>query len=141
MKKIGAKIISIHGDSKLIIKQIKLEYSAKHPILRAYKIVVLDFIEGFVEYDLSTIPRNQNILANSLSFSASTCQMPHPSWQYIVEVKHQLTLPHNVRYWQVFGNDKQIENFRQSKDEFEEDSIDVECDLEDKIVVHSDLEN
>ena len=39
----------------------------------------------------------------------------------------------------MFGNDKQIENFMQSKDEYEEDSIDLDCELEDQIVVHSNV--
>jgi ribonuclease HI len=79
LKKLGAKRISIHGDSELIIKQIKGEYSAKHPRLRAYMNVVLDFLECFIEYDLSAIPRDQNILADGLATSASTCKIPFPS--------------------------------------------------------------
>ena len=79
LKKLGAKRISIHGDAELIIKQIKGEYSAKRPRLREYRNGVLDFLESFVEYELFAIPRNQNILANSLAFSASTCKMPYPN--------------------------------------------------------------
>ena len=56
LKKLGAKRVSIHGDFELIIKQIKGEYSAKHPRLRAYRNAALDFLECFIEYDLSSIP-------------------------------------------------------------------------------------
>ena len=35
LKKVGAKQVMVRGDSKLIIKQIKGEYAAKHPRLRA----------------------------------------------------------------------------------------------------------
>jgi translation initiation factor 2 beta subunit (eIF-2beta)/eIF-5 len=52
LKKLSAKRISIRGDSELIIKHIKGEYSAKHPRLRAYMNVVLDFLQCFTEYDL-----------------------------------------------------------------------------------------
>lgn len=31
LKKLNAKIISVYGDSKLVIKQVKGEYQAKHP--------------------------------------------------------------------------------------------------------------
>lgn len=31
LKKLNAKIISIYGDSELVIKQVKGEYQAKHP--------------------------------------------------------------------------------------------------------------
>lgn len=72
LKKLGAKRISVHGDSKLIIKHIKGEYYANHPRLRAYRNVVLDFLQTFVEYDLAVIPRNRNILANGLDFSPIT---------------------------------------------------------------------
>lgn len=102
---------------------------------------MLDFLESkFVEYDLFVIPRNQNILANSLAFSASSYKMPYPNRQYTVELKHQPLVLDNMKYWQVFDNDKQIEIFLQSKDEYEDDSIDLECELENQIVVHSDVE-
>lgn len=99
LKKLGAKRISIQGDSTLIIKQIKGEYSAKHPRLIAYINVVLDFLESFVKYDLSAFPRNKNILGNSLAFSASSYKIPYPNWQYIVEMKHRLVVLDNTRYW------------------------------------------
>jgi len=56
LKKLGAKRISIQGDAEIIIKQIKEVYLGKHPKMREYINVVLDFLEGFLEYDISTIP-------------------------------------------------------------------------------------
>jgi ribonuclease HI len=47
LKKDGAKNIMVRGDSELVIKQIKGEYLAKHPRLRAYMNVVLDFLKCF----------------------------------------------------------------------------------------------
>jgi len=140
LKKLDAKRISIQGDVELIIKQIKGEFSTKHPRFRACINAMLDFLESFVEYDLSAIPRNQNILANSLAFSTSSCKMPYPNQQYTVEMKHRPTVPDNMKYWKVFGNDKQIESFLKSKDEYEDDSIDLKSELENKIVVHSSVE-
>lgn len=98
LKTLGAKRISIQGDFELIIKRIKGEYLAKHPRLRAYINVVFDFLESFVEYDLSAIPRNQNILANSLAFSTNSCKMPYPNRQYTMEVKHRIVVLENMRY-------------------------------------------
>jgi ribonuclease HI len=43
LKKLGTRRISVRGNSKLIIKQIKGEYSGKHSILRDYINVVLYF--------------------------------------------------------------------------------------------------
>jgi ribonuclease HI len=131
LKNLGAKRISIRGDSELIIKQIKGEYSAKHPRLRAYINVVLDFLQCFTEYDLQVIPRGQNILVDGLATSAATCKIPfHPNRQYTVEVKCRPVVPDNIRYWQVFGNDEQIDDFLQSKNEFECANIDVDSDDE-----------
>ena len=86
---------------------------------------MLDFLERFLEYDLSAIPRKQNIIPNNMAFSTSSCKMPYPNQEYVLEVKHQPAVPDNMRYCQVFGNDKQIESFLQSRDEFQDDSIDL----------------
>jgi ribonuclease HI len=72
LKRVGTKNIMVRGDSKLFIKQIKGEYSAKHPRLRAYRNVVLDFLQCFTEVDLQVMPRGQNILAVGLATSAAT---------------------------------------------------------------------
>jgi ribonuclease HI len=76
LKKVGAKQIMVRGDSKLIIKQIKGEYVAKHPRLRAYRNVVLDALKCFNEVNLQVIPRGQNILADGLATSAASCKIP-----------------------------------------------------------------
>jgi ribonuclease HI len=57
LKEMGSRRIVVHGDSELIINQVKGIYQEKHPILRAYRNTVLDLLEGFSEYSLSVIPR------------------------------------------------------------------------------------
>jgi len=80
--------------------------------MRAYRNVVLDFLESFIEYSMFVVYTNQNVFPNGLATSASTCKLPFcPTRQYIVEVKNKPTVPNNIRYWQVFGSDAQIENF------------------------------
>jgi ribonuclease HI len=71
-KKLGAKKIMVRGDYELVIKQIKGEYSAKHPRRRAYRNVVLDFLQCFTEIDLQVIPKGQNILADGMVTSVAT---------------------------------------------------------------------
>jgi hypothetical protein len=64
-----------------------------------------------------------------LATSKTTYKIPfHPTHQYTVEVKCRPTIPDNIRYWQVFGNDDQIEDFLQCKNEFECTNIDLEND-------------
>ena len=71
LKKLNAKRISVYGDSKLIIKQVKGEYQAKHSILRAYRNAVLDILKTFPEYTLTAVPKMQNIIANFLATTTS----------------------------------------------------------------------
>jgi ribonuclease HI len=139
LKKVGAKKIMVRGDSELIIKQIKGEYAAKHPSLRAYRNVVLDALKCFNEIDLQVMSRGQNILADGLATSAASCKIPFRQTRpYTVEVKCRPTVPDNIRYWKVFGNDDQIEDFLQCKNDFECTNIDLED--EDENVNNSESE-
>ena len=56
-----------------------------------------------------------------------------------MEVKCKLNVPDNIRYWQVFGNDDQIEDFLQCKNDFECTNIDLEN--EDENVKRPDFGN
>jgi ribonuclease HI len=47
LKELGARRIVVHGDSELVINQVKGIYQSKHPRLRAYRNLVLDIIEEF----------------------------------------------------------------------------------------------
>jgi ribonuclease HI len=49
LKEMGARRIIVHGDSELIINQIKGIYQEKHPRLRAYRNIVLDIMEEVPE--------------------------------------------------------------------------------------------
>jgi hypothetical protein len=140
LKKVGAKQIMVRGDSELIIKKIKGEYVGKHPHLRAYRNVVLDALKCFTEVDLQVIPRGHNILADGLATSVATCKIPFSSTcPYTVEVKYRPTVLDNIRYWQVFGKDDQIEDFLQCKNDFECTNIDLEN--EDENVKRPDFGN
>ena len=88
----------MQGDSELIIKQLKGEYAAKHPRLRAYRNAVHHFLDTFVEYDLAVIPRTQNVIADNLVVSARTCKITHPNKPHTIEIKHRPTVPGNMRY-------------------------------------------
>ena len=71
LKQMGARRIVVHGYSKLIINQVKGIYQAKHPRLRAYRNTMLDLLEEFSKYSLSTIPRGQNHIVDALATSDS----------------------------------------------------------------------
>jgi ribonuclease HI len=126
LKRVGSKQIMVRVDSELIIKQIKGDYATKYPRLRAYRNVVLDSLRCFTEVDLQVMPRGQNIFADGLATLVATCKIPFRSTcPYTVEVKCRETIPNNIRYWKVFGNDDQIEDFLQCKNDFECTNIDL----------------
>jgi hypothetical protein len=128
LKELGTKRIAVHGDSELVINQVKGIYQSKHPRLRAYRNLVLDLLEEFSEYDLSAIPREKNQIVDALATSASVFKIPiFPNKKYEIEVKHRPTVPDNIKYWQVFEDDKQVERFLQMSDEFANINIDDEC--------------
>jgi hypothetical protein len=86
------------------------------------------------------MPRGHNILVNGLATSVATCKIPFFSTRpYMVEVKCKPTIPDHIRYWKVFGNDDQIEDFLQCKNDFECTNIDLEN--EDENVNRSDFGN
>ena len=89
-----------------------------NPRLRAYRDDAKD-LKTFDEFQLTFVPRNQNVLANWLAFAARTCLTPYESKQCTTQVKYRPAVPDNENYWKCFDGDKQIEDFLQSKNEFE----------------------
>jgi len=94
--------------------------------MRSYRNVVLDLIEGFEECEFSLIPRLQNGIADSLTTSTMVFKIPiHPNRKYEVEVKHRPSIPDNVKKWQVFEDDRQIQSFLHLMGDFEDLIIEV----------------
>ena len=106
MKKLGSKRITVNGDLELFIRNINGECVTKNPRLKAYIDDAIDLLKTFKEYEITFVPRNQNILANGLTFVASTCQKPYQNKQYIVQVKYRPRVLDNIKYWQFFEGDK-----------------------------------
>jgi ribonuclease HI len=136
LRDLRAKKIYVHGYYELIINQVKGTYQTKHPRMRAYRNLVLDLLENFSEYNISVVPREQNPIADALATSTSVFKIPiYPNKKYEIEVKHRPTIPDNVKYWQVFEDDKQIIRFLQMKEEYENVQIDEEF-FYDKYEMH-----
>lgn len=127
LKKLNAKIISVYGDSKLVIKQVKGQYQAKHPQMRAYRNAVLDIFRLFPYYTLTCVPCVQNVIADSLATTTSNLKiLMNSNNKFEIHVKHRPTIPDNKKYWQVFDDDKEIEEFLQNEGKYQETSIDGE---------------
>jgi hypothetical protein len=68
------KLLDVFGDSELIILQVKGLYSTKDERLKAYREVVIGFINSFEAFSISYILRNQNDLIDALPINASSSQ-------------------------------------------------------------------
>ena len=133
LKKIGAKIIYVYGDSKLVINQVKGEYKAKHLRMRPYRNATLDILNFFPEYTLTAVPRTQNIITDSLATVASNLKIPmNFSNKLEIHVKHRPTVPDNLRYWKCFWDDKEINSFLQDEGKFKDYFINDVCDVDDQ---------
>jgi hypothetical protein len=87
------------------------------------------------------IPTGQNQIDDALATSASVFNIPiFPNRGYEIEVKHRPTVPNNIKYWQVFENDKQIKSFLKMDREFANLNIDEEycCEEEDTALFEND---
>ena len=122
----GGQCISIFGDFELIIRLIKNHCQTKHPRLRSYRNEVWDLIENYFEaFNIYFISREENRLADSLAVAASTFKPPiNPRLRYEIEIRHRPSIPDNVKHWQVFDDDEQINQFLTMIGNFEDAEID-----------------
>jgi len=126
IKNLGATKISILGDSDLIIQQMKGNFVTNDLRLRAYRGAAIEILNTFSDHQLTKIPRKHNLHAHSLATFASTCKLPfEPNHHFTAEIKHRPAVPDNVKNWQVFQNDTQINNFLTLKEEFSNINIDT----------------
>jgi ribonuclease HI len=71
LKEAGAVSVEVHGDSKLVIKQLNDQYECKSDALRNYYEECREILKSFQLVILQHIPREHNEEANRLAQSAS----------------------------------------------------------------------
>ena len=87
-------------------------------------------MECFEECNFNLIPRLQNCIVDSLATSAALFKVPmHPSGKYEDEVRHVPFVPYNVKTWQVFEDEKQIQKFLTLIEDFDGFTIDEDNGL------------
>ena len=123
-KEMRIQEVAVFGDAELVVQQIKNAYQAKHPRLRSYRNEVWDLIDSFFSaFNISFIPREENIMADSMDTSASNFKVPlPPKFKYDVEVKYRPSIPDNVKHWKVFEDDLEIKKFLETIEEFFRDA-------------------
>lgn len=90
---------------------------------------MLDILKVFFDYTITCVPRAQNVIADSLATTTRNLKIPMKSNnKFEIHVKHCPAVPDNQRYWQVFQDDDQINEFMQNKGKFKDISINMEYD-------------
>jgi hypothetical protein len=96
---------------------------------------VWDLVDSFFStFNISFIPREENIMADSLATSASNFKVPLlPKFRYDVKVRCRPSIPNNVKHWKVFKDDLEIKKFLETVEEFSEMHIDQDSVSEEKL--------
>ena len=135
VKFLQAARVSIMGDSDLVIQQVKGNFVTNDKRLRTYRSAVAEVLNFFSEFQITKIPRTQNLHAHSLATFASTCKFPfEPHHCFTAEVKYRPSIPNNINDWQVFEDDKQINHFLTLQQEFAGLNIDNETASQSQIL-------
>jgi hypothetical protein len=119
----------------LIIQQVRNVYQAKHPRLRSYRNEVWDLIDNFFSaFNITFVPREENTSTDSLAVLASLLKgsLP-PKIHDEVEIRYRPSILDNVKNWEVFEDDIEIRNFRETIDEFSTLHIDQDPDPEGEL--------
>jgi ribonuclease HI len=131
--------ITVFGDAKLIVHQVKNLYQAKHPRLRTYRNEVWDLVDScFLAFNISFFPREKNTMEDSLVISTSNFRVPlPPKLKYDVKVKYRPFIPDNVKHWKFFEDDIEIKRFLETMDDFS--SVHIDQDHDTKKNPHADI--
>jgi len=69
-------------------------------------------LKKFESYQLAAIPRGQNVIANALAVASSLFKiLIHLNRKYEIEVRHRPAVLDNIKYWQVFDDDQEVNGF------------------------------
>ena len=103
--------------------------------MRTYRNAVLHIPKMFLEHTLSVVPRRQNVMADSLATTTSNFKIPiFSNRNFEIHVKHRPIFLDNLQYWQVFRDDKNVNNFLQNEGEFKHFFIDEVYDKDDQVI-------
>jgi ribonuclease HI len=132
-KDMGIDKLSVFGDSELIIHQIKNIYQTKQQRLKKYRNEVWDYVDNFfLAFNITFVHRNLNQQADSLALAASNFKTPmFPNLKFEIEVRHRPSIPDNIKNWQVFKDDQEIQRFLKTIEEFSNISIDQDNENDD----------
>jgi hypothetical protein len=82
-------------------------------------------IEHFEAFNITTIPREKNIIVDSLATFASILSPleDYEASQFTLDLLYKPSMPNNISNWKVFEGDEQIINFLTNQDNFKDLAI------------------
>ena len=70
----GAEQIRVHSDSQLVVNQVLQQYEAREDYMIAYLAQVREVIRQFKGFDITQVPRQENVQADRLARLASSSE-------------------------------------------------------------------
>ena len=120
---------------------MKGNFTTNNLRLRAYKGAAIQVLDTFLESQLTKISRELNLHSHSLLTFVSTWKMPFkPNHTFTAEIKHRPAVPDNIKNWQVFESDTQINNFLTLKEDFSGMNIDTST-MDDQQQAYTNKQN
>lgn len=92
------KNLKVFGDSEIIVRQVSDIVHYNSPHLKGYQSKVLNMINNYFAFNITTIPRSQNRETNSLA-TATSRLAPLEDYQksiFLVEILYRPSIPKNV---------------------------------------------
>lgn len=113
------------GDSEIIIKQVRNTIHCLSNHIKHYQSQVQELTIHFLAFDISSIPRSQNLVADLLANVASKL-LPSEDYsldRFSVELLFRPSIPDNVTNWRVFNHDEDILQFLTSEKSYDDQII------------------
>jgi ribonuclease HI len=132
---LNVKGLKVFGDSEIIVRQVRNTIHCNSPHLKNYQQEVHRLIEHFEAFNITAIPREKNILVDSLATTASRLSPleDYEASRFTVELLYKPSVPNNISNWKVFEGDEQIINFLTNQDNFRDLAIDDEVFQEQSV--------
>lgn len=127
-----AKFLKVYGDSEIVIKKVRNDIHCFSNHLKHYQYLVQYSTSHFLWFEISPIPRLQNVSADLLANVASKLI---PPWdfspdRFTIELIFHPFIPDNITNYKGFNDDADIISFLTSKGTCNEQIIDE--DIHDK---------
>jgi hypothetical protein len=99
---------------------------------------VWDYVDNFFfAFNITFVHINLNHQDDSLVLATNNFKTPmFPNLKFEIEVRHRPSIPNNIKNWQVFKDDEDIQRFLKTIEEFSNISIDQDNE-DDDVEVHT----